>query len=181
MVRERSCVQSTPAAPNPRLKSLAFCTTQLSCVVLHRAERCSNMRARWHAFDTRCSGDVSLTLLRPILIGQRADHPTEPKRPVVLFGRAAFAFCCLAERAVSWIAHTPQWRNGGTTSPSTAPGRFEDAGLACAPLRALLFPRTTEAPAPARASALCQFVDSRLSFVVSHLPSFQAEGETGAR
>jgi hypothetical protein len=63
LVRERSCVQSAPAAPVVSLKSLGFCTTHVSREVLHRAERCSNMRPKWHAFDTRCSPDV---LRRPL-------------------------------------------------------------------------------------------------------------------
>ena len=31
----------------------------LHCLAAHHAERCSNTQFEWHAFDTRCSGDVS--------------------------------------------------------------------------------------------------------------------------
>jgi hypothetical protein len=122
LVRERSCVQSTPAAPPVSLKSLGLCTTRLSCVVLHHAERCSNMRAKWHVFDTRCSGDVSPTLLRPILIGQLAAYPTKTKRPVVLVGHGP------ASQSVAsvnpWVSGTEdtQSRDGETLCPDTVVG-----------------------------------------------------------
>ena len=75
MVRERSCVQSTPAAPPLPLKSLEISAGCLQCPTPQRAERCSNPQVEWHAFDTRCSGDVSPGMNRGPL-GPRLRRPT---------------------------------------------------------------------------------------------------------